>query len=867
MSKSNKRYLKRIFWTLLFTTAIIISAGISLAYLYEAEVKQFAIEKINEQTNSKIKVEKIELSFLKRFPMAALQFHNVEIMESVKTGEAGNLLKAEDIFLKFDVIDLLQSKIVLKNVEINNSKLNLIVFEDGSDNFHIFKERDTTESTYLLQHVSISVLNSELWYHNYATKQKMDLKIHETKLSGDFEEKHLDLSLVSELLIREYISEGYTMFSNKTLTTDLNISINPKTKQFEFNRGNITFNKIPFVISGNMEKPKEGVLLNVRLQAKSLSLAQIISTIPQAYKTGIEDYTFQGLLSIDANINGLIVARSTPRLQVDILLENAHIESQLFDAKMHNINMQAQYSNGKKHSLSSSAVQIKNLSFEMNDSKFQAKIKLSNFVKSKLIAEVNAEINLDELIKFTGNLFGIEKLSGTTGLNLKIAGNVLGIVGKEAINIEGLDYQASLMMKGVSIKHSISDAYYQNMVGSLSINANDIHIDPTWLEINGHRHKINGSIKNYKKWNAKPEHQKIIIRGEASISNMSYADIDQIIGGEKDSDGTFPKGVDLILKFSADSFYWDHLLAKKATGIFSLRNQTISVHNTKFQAFSGNIETQFTLNGSNNSARPFSCKGSLYGVDVTQVFTGFNNFGQDVITNTNIKGKLNSTFLLNANFDDKWNFDSETLVLESDITIKNGELNNIKELDALSNYTRIDDFSHIAFSTLENSIQIKNRTISIPNMIVKSNKMDIDLTGTHGFDNNYDYHMGVLMSDVLFNKAKENNKNEFGEVESDGYGKTKLFFHVFGKGDDIHVKYDRKGLSKKIKNDMKDDGNELKSVLNKEFGWFNKSQDKTPPDSSSRPLKDKKKEEAKKQDEGEFIFEWDEGEEEAPDTL
>jgi hypothetical protein len=870
MTKSTLRLLKRIFLILFTLIVLTIIVGVSLAYIYEAEVKQFAIEKINEQTNSKINVEKIELSFLKRFPMAALQFHNVEVMEAVETGGAGSLLKAGDIFLKFDVIDLIQNRIVLKDVEINDSKLNMLVFENGSDNFHVFKKQDTTESKYLLEYFTITINNSELWYHNYATKQKMDLLINKSSLSGDFIEKQLDVKLLGDVLIREYKSEGYKLFSDKELSLDFHVKINSKTKQFDIVKGDIAFNKIPFIVTGNLEKPEIGVLLNLKIKANSLSLTQIVSTIPQAYKSGFDDYSFNGLLSIDASVKGMIVARSTPSIKVYASLQNATIKSHSFDAKMQNINMTAFYSNGKRHALSSSLIQIKKLNFEMNDSKFSAVLKLSNFVKSKLVAEVNADLNLDELIKFTGKFYGIEKLSGTAKLKLKLAGKINGIVGGEEVDLQHLDYQIGVVMNGVNLKHRASKAYYKNIVGSLSINANDIHIDPTWVELNGHRQHLSGTVNNYRKWSAHPENQKLRIRGNVDASNISYADIEQIIDDGEPSSGIFPNSLDIILSFKADTFYWNNLLAQQASGTFSIRNQMLSIKNTRFQAFDGTVNAQFSINGSKANLKPFYCTGHVKSINITQVFNGFNDFNQKVITSENIKGNLQSNFTLNANFNKNWNVVSKSIALASDVVISNGELNNIKELDALSKYTRINDFSHISFSTIENTIQINEGVIMIPDMLVKSNKMNIDVAGTHDFDNNYDYHMGVLMSEVLFKKAKAKSKNEFGEVQSDGYGKTKLFFHVYGKGSDVHVKYDSKNLAKKLKSDMKEDGSELKSALNKEFGWFKKSQDEAKADSTDKVGKseeEKEKENLKKQEEGEFIFEWDdeEGEEKSPE--
>jgi len=274
------------------------------------------------------------------------------------------------------------------------------------------------------------------------------------------------------------------------------------------------------------------------------------------------------------------------------------------------------------------------------------------------------------------------------------------------------------------------------------------------------------------------------------------------------------------------------------------------------------VNMDLSINGRSQKLNPVFCRGNLNNININKLFTVFNNFEQDVITNKNIKGHLTADFVLNYNFDKDWNIISKSIVLESNVIIRNGELNNIKELDALSKYTRIDDFSHIKFSTLENTIQIKDRKILIPDMLIKSNKLDIDLAGTHSFDNVYDYHIAVLMSDLMAKKAKKKSNNEFGEVENDGYGKTKLFFHIVGKGEDIQVKYDRKSLAKKLKNDMKEEGSDLKKALNKEFGWFKNSQEAQRNDSIKTSMEDKKeKENLKKQEEGEFIFEWNEEEE------
>ena len=863
MDKKGKKLIKKIFWTISLVLVLIVVTGISLAYVYEAEVKQYAIAKINEQTNSKIKVEKIELSFLKRFPQAALQFHNIEIMEVVKAGEPSSLIKAKDVFLKFSVIDLIQSKIILKDVEIDNAKLNLVVFEDGSDNFHIFKEREEQKSDFLLELFQVSLHNFVVQYHNYATKQDLDLEIKKVSLKGNFGDTDFNIRFQGNTTIRKYSSEGYKMLENKSLSLDFDVVKDMKTTVFQLRKGNINYNNIPFSITGNIEKPADGVFLDLKLSASSLSLVQLINTVPESYKSRLKDYKYQGIIAIDASIKGLVVSHSVPYIKIAISLNDAEIESIPFDAKLSKLRLKAYYTNGKHHSLSSSSLHIEDFGFSMGASSFEGKFLLSNFVKSKLQMELNSSVDLGELIKFTGKLYGIQKLEGRANINFKIAGKVKGLVGKEELSFNSIGYSATVKMMGSSFQHESSDMYYKDIVGSLWLDENAIHIAPSKVVINGHSVQLSGDVSNYYSWIKDSKNQKLIIRAKVNADYLGYSDILQITDNHKDGDGTFPNDIDMFLSFKADTFVWDKLMAQNATGDFRLSNQILSFHNLKFQIFDGSMSGELSINGSQVKSHSLFCEGRANNVNITQLFRGFDNFNQQTITDQNLKGILSAKFTLNASFDSKWKTNSKAIMLESNVIIKNGELNNIKELNALSNYTRIDDFSHIVFSTLENTIQIKNGNILIPDMLVKSNKMDIDLAGTHNFDNVYDYHIGVLMSDVLYKKAKSKSQNEFGEVQSDGYGRTKLFFHVYGKGDDLSVKYDNKNMAKKLKKDMAEEGKDLKTVLNKEFGWFKKSQEDSKKDSLIIEKKKKEKEQLKKQEEGEFIFEWDEGEEES----
>ena len=71
--------------------------------------------------------------------------------------------------------------------------------------------------------------------------------------------------------------------------------------------------------------------------------------------------------------------------------------------------------------------------------------------------------------------------------------------------------------------------------------------------------------------------------------------------------------------------------------------------------------------------------------------------------------------------------DEDALVLKSDMIIKKGELNKFKPLKNLSTYINIEDLRNVKFSTLENTIQISNKKITIPAMEIKSSALSVYL--------------------------------------------------------------------------------------------------------------------------------------------
>jgi hypothetical protein len=109
-------------------------------------------------------------------------------------------------------------------------------------------------------------------------------------------------------------------------------------------------------------------------------------------------------------------------------------------------------------------------------------------------------------------------------------------------------------------------------------------------------------------------------------------------------------------------------------------------------------------------------------------------------------------------------------------------------------------------------------------MDIASSAISISASGVHSFDNIVEYHLKLLLSDILAKKAKKARKDveEFGVVEEDGLGRTSLFISMKGPVSDPIISYDSQGARAKIKNDLVKEKQTMKQLLKEEFGLFKK---------------------------------------------
>ena len=229
-----------------------------------------------------------------------------------------------------------------------------------------------------------------------------------------------------------------------------------------------------------------------------------------------------------------------------------------------------------------------------------------------------------------------------------------------------------------------------------------------------------------------------------------------------------------------------------------MNNQTLTVDHATLLSMGGKSILSGYIDGTNPDRFWLNCDASLTNVDIYQLFYQFGDFGQNSITSDNIRGVVNAQIFYQSYISPSLKINPESIYTLGDLVIQEGELIDFKPMYKLSKFLKNKELEHVRFSTLQNQIQIKDQLITIPEMDISSNTLNLKINGTHSFQNEIDYHIQILLSELISRKENKEEEIEGIFTQDDGLGKTTLFLSMTGNANDPEIKYDTKEVRNKI---------------------------------------------------------------------
>jgi hypothetical protein len=211
----------------------------------------------------------------------------------------------------------------------------------------------------------------------------------------------------------------------------------------------------------------------------------------------------------------------------------------------------------------------------------------------------------------------------------------------------------------------------------------------------------------------------------------------------------------------------------------------------------GTVAAKGEMNGTDTTRLFLKSRIVVNELDLEKVLLKLDHFGQDVMINKNVKGRLSGEIISTVQVHP----DLVPMVGNSsahlDIEIYDGTLVDFAPMQAMGSYFKDKNLRLIRFDSLKNELSFANGVFEIPEMNINSSIGYIEMSGKQSLDLNMEYYLRIpmkMVTEVGFNslfdkKQQEVDLNQLDEIEYSGKDKKTRFVHVkvVGTPDDFKV--------------------------------------------------------------------------------
>lgn len=846
---------------MIFVIAILLLSTIGVVILYNSQgkIKSVVIAELNRSLKSEISVQEIDFVIFKSFPYVSLQFKNIlgkEVYNPYQ--EKDTLFYAGNASLKFNALDILSRNYRIKQIDIRDAGFYMKYFKDSVANYEFWtKSKDTSSSEFQFSLQKIRFYNTRYIFHNEVTKQHYDFLIKNGIARGDFSSTDQNIALKSSLHINFFQTGKIILFKQIASTVDVNVLHLTKEKSIVIKKGNLELQKLPFFVSGSYCYAKDNSMIDLSIKSNKICLDRLIQFLPQEVKKSFQGYKSTGILDMSVSISEQANLRKLPLVSASFVIKNGALSGKKTPVKFRNINLSGTFTNGKKRNSETCQLRLENISTHINQGNIKGDLLIRNFNNPFINANLSANLNLFEVHQFL-KTEPIENIKGGLHLDISIKGTADQLKKTKAYALNQVNINGTVEFGNVFLKLKNNNPEIKNLQAKLIFNNQTASVSNAKFLIGSSDVSLEGRVSNILPFIFIKD-EPLNISASLSANKLLLEEFfpptsksDKKVSKEKTANNFLgiPKNIEGNLTLYLGKFSYKNIKAESVKTNLELKPNYLYIKDVRLNALNGEIAGNLLFNNaSNNKSVRVSGEMNLKTIDVGQLFYTFDNFGSKALTSDNLKGNITANTVFSFLYYPEKGIDQKSLQVVSDTKIENGALLNFKPMSKLSYFVEDETLKNIHFKTLTNTFRIQNETIEIPRMEIKSNVMNFEISGKHKFNNEIYYQLKIKLSELSSKKQKARlarEQKEFGNFEEDNSGRLTLYVIVTGTLDNPIFKYDSKSAKAQMKENFQKEKENMKNILKNEF--------------SGSEADRKDKENWKKQEEGNYIINWEERE-------
>ncbi|MBS9767936.1 MAG: AsmA family protein [Flavobacteriaceae bacterium] len=770
--------MKKFFKIFIGFIVVLLVALIALPIVFQDKIIAVVKEKINENVNAKVEFTDADLSLLRNFPNASVKLTDISVVNH-EPFKGDTLFFSKEVNLKMSLTDIIKSKFNVKSFVLNDSKVTILVDKNGKTNYDIAKKTNETqtetnnEKAMKIAVEFYEVNHLDLIYKDL--KSKMFVKLTDLKHygSGDLsvDKTTLDTKTSTKILFKK---DGKSYIENLHLDLKALLDLDFKNQKFAFLENTAHINNLPLIFDGFVKLNAKNQEVNLNFKTPSSDFRNFLDLVPKQYAKNTESVQTTGNFEIKGKINGIVDDKHIPKIDVNITSNNASFKFPNLPKGVKNIHINTDIKNNSGI-VEDTYVDVKNFAFKIDNNEFNAKANIKRLTTNPLVnATLKGKLNLADINK----VYPLEKEVKLSGLiNADLTTN----------------FDADAVQKSIperiknNGKISVNNFMYsaKGIVNPLNIKNAEVDFQPTKISLTNFDAKTGDSD-----FKAKGTIEDLVgflladkkLKGNFVLTSNTFKVSDfmqdnQSKETKKEDKKTTPNSseslkipafLDVVTQVTAKNVYYDNLQLKNVVGKLILKDEKAVLQDLKANMFDGKIALNGTVN-TKEKTPVFNMKMGIKDFNIASSFKSIEMLEKLAPIAEIISGKFNTNIDLNGKLTQDFTPDLNTIGGNAFAELLNQGLNpeKSKVMNLLDSQLKFIDLKKLNLNDIKTHLTFKDGKVNVKPFKVKYKDIDINIGGSHGFDQSMDYKISLdvpakyLGSEVsgLLAKLDKSNQN------------------------------------------------------------------------------------------------------------
>jgi len=804
-----RRTLRKSLLYLVAAAAVFMLAAALVTWRYSDRIKTLVLQEINVRLDAEVNVEGMKFSILRHFPYASVNCTGLTVTRPAGFPE-DTLLQAARFSLLFRLTDLWTGRLHLEKARIRDGRLSLHTDRQGRHNYTILKQGDSNAGSDSLDlHLgNIGLAALAVSYTDERSGQDHRFVVDDGTLEALFSDDRVTLTAALDLDVRRIHADGVDWLTDSRADVSMRMSIHGDTVSFTGSR--VAVNGLDATLDGTIVSGEGFADYALTVTTGETELKQVLALWPGRGRW--KNHSVHGAARLTLAVRGRAGGGHTPLVDLAFSTSGASIRPQDSNLELKDIRLTGRYLSRKDDSRPVAWLSLKDIRARLQGRELRGAVEVEDFHDPLVHAEADADADLQALSRF----FLPDTIESIAG-NMRLAGTTFtGKLGRPASYVSS----GSVTWANGALKVRGKPNAIRSVEGKLRLERNNLAVESLSGKVGGSDFAFTGTLTNLLGFLFEPG-QKLDMKLALHSAHLNLNEILERDTTTSRADTVyrirFADNMSFTVQAAVDRFRFNRFEASNVRGTVHLRQDELYTEALAFDAMDGHADLSGSIRETAGDSLAMQYRADVTGLDITKLFFEMGNFGQGEITDRNLRGQVTARVTFDSRWSNTLSCNTSSVRAGADLVIENGALVGYAPMQALSKFVKGADLNDIRFSTLRNTVRIENRQVFIPSMDIASSAMDIGISGTHSFDNMVDYKLQLLLSQLLGKKVKNLN-TEFGTIEEDNLGKTRLFIAMKGPASNPKFTYDAKGVRQKIAEDIRKEKQTLKQILKEEFG-------------------------------------------------